>query len=188
MSTSTDILTGVQFASYKHRNQRRKNKKRTPYINHPIAVAHLLRTVAGVTDSPTLIAALLHDTLEDTETTRKELFTTFGGVEILELVEEVTDDKTLKKSARKQGQIDHAPKLSYRAKMIKLADLTCNLTDILDDPPPSWSKERRGDYLVWTERVIEGCRGTNEKLEQYYDQLVTRGRRKLPGACLRPPV
>ena len=187
MSTSTDILAAVHFASDKHRNQRRKNKKETPYINHPIAVAHLLATVAGVSDSPTLIAAVLHDTIEDTETTREELDSTFG-VEVRQLVEEVTDDKKLEILVRKQRQIDHAPKLSPRAKLIKLADLSCNLTDILDDPPPSWSKERRGDYLVWTERVIEGCRGTNEKLEQYYDQLVTRGRRKLPSACLRPPV
>ena len=187
MSTSTDILAAIHFASGKHRTGRRKNKAKTPYINHPIAVAHHLATVAGVSDSATLIAAVLHDTIEDTETTREELDATFGA-EIRQLVEEVTDDKELDKEVRKQRQIDHAPKLSPRAKLIKLADLSCNLTDILNDPPASWSKERRGDYLVWTERVIEGCRGTNEKLEQYYDQLVTRGRRKLPGACLRPPV
>ena len=180
MSTSTDILAAVHFASDKHRNQRRKNKKEPPYINHPIAVAHLLATVAGVSDSPTLIAAVLHDTIEDTETTREELDTTFGA-EIRQLVEEVTDDKKLDKEVRKQRQIEHAPELSYRAKLIKLADLTCNLTDVLDDPPSSWSNERRMEYLEWTEQVIAGCRRTNKKLEQDYDRLVARGRKLLSG-------
>jgi guanosine-3',5'-bis(diphosphate) 3'-pyrophosphohydrolase len=179
MSTSTDILSALQFASNKHRDGRRKNKEKTPYINHPIAVAHLLATVAGVSDHPTLIAAVLHDTIEDTETTREELDATFGA-EIRQLVEEVTDDKTLEKHVRKQLQIEHAPELSRRAKLIKLADLTCNLTDILDDPPP-WPPERRVSYLEWTEQVIAGCRGTNEKLEQHYDRLVARGRLALHG-------
>ena len=180
MSTSTDILAAVDFASYKHRNDRRKNEAKTPYINHPIAVAHLLATLAGVSDSPTLIAAVLHDTIEDTETTREELDATFGA-EIRQLVEEVTDDKTLEKHVRKQLQIEHAPELSRRAKLIKLADLTCNLTDVLDDPPSSWSNERRMEYLEWTEQVIAGCRRTNKKLEQDYDRLVARGRKLLSG-------
>ena len=180
MSTSTDILAAIHFASGKHRTGRRKNKAKTPYINHPIAVAHHLATVAGVSDSATLIAAVLHDTIEDTETTREELDTTFGA-EIRQLVEEVTDDKTLEPPVRKQRQIEHASELSDRAKLIKLADLTCNLTDVLDDHPSSWSNERRMEYLEWTEQVIAGCRRTNEKLEQDYDRLVARGRKLLSG-------
>ena len=171
MSTSTDILAAIHFASGKHRTGRRKNKAKTPYINHPIAVAHHLATVAGVSDSATLIAAVLHDTIEDTETTREELDATFG-VEIRQLVEEVTDDKTLEPPVRKQRQVEHASKLSDRAKLIKLADLTCNLKDVLDDPPASWSNERRMKYLEWTDQVVAACRSSNKKMEQNYYGLL----------------
>jgi len=121
------------------------------------------------------MAAVLHDTIEDTETTPEELEAQFGA-ELRRLVEEVTDDKDLEKQARKQLQIEHAPKLSNGAKNIKISDLSCNLADIIENPPDTWTKERRLDYVNWTERVIAGCRGTNDALEWHYDQLLLRGR------------
>ena len=178
-SLPVGFLRALNFSAQKHRTQRRKDSEKSPYINHPIAVAHLLATVGEVFDSATLTAALLHDTIEDTETTREELDETFG-VEIRELVDEVTDDKEYGKQDRKKLQIEHAPYLSRKAKLIKLADLSCNLADVIDNPPAVWPHERRCDYLAWTEKVIAGCRGTNDKLEQHYDGLIRKGRQVLP--------
>ena len=87
----------------------------SPYINHPIAVTHLLADTGGVTDLATLMAAVLHDTLEDTKTTAEELEAQFGRT-VRELVEELTDDKKLGKAERKQLQIDHAPVSPHRRK------------------------------------------------------------------------
>ena len=168
------LLTGLQFASNKHRHQRRKDAEASPYINHPIAVTYLLATTGEVSDIPTLTAAMLHDTIEDTQTTPEELEARFDA-EVRHLVEEVTDDKRLDKQRRKQLQIEHAAGLSPGAKMTKLADLSCNLADIIENPPATWSMERRTDYIKWTERVLAGCRGVNDLLEQHYDQLLRRG-------------
>ena len=177
-SVPGELLRALRFASYKHRKQRRKDADASPYINHPIAVAELLATTGEVSDIATLSAAVLHDTIEDTETTSEELEAAFGA-EVRHLVEEVTDDKSLEKQTRKQLQVEHAPGLSPGAKMIKLADLSCNLADIIENPPAKWSMERRSEYLSWTERVIAGCRGANDRLEQHYDQLLRRGRSAL---------
>jgi (p)ppGpp synthase/HD superfamily hydrolase len=107
------LLAAIEFASRKHSTQRRKDEEASPYINHPIGVAHLLADVGDVTDLMTLMAAVLHDTIEDTETTAEELEEQFGRT-VRKLVEEVTDNKSLEKAARKQLQIDHAPHLSTR--------------------------------------------------------------------------
>jgi len=124
MNTSSDLVTILQalhFAATKHRDQRRKGAEASPYINHPIEVAELLARVGGVTDIVILQAAILHDTLEDTQTTPAELDTIFGP-EVRKVVEEITDDKQLPKAERKRLQIVHAPHLSVRAKIVKLAD------------------------------------------------------------------
>jgi HD domain/Polymorphic toxin system, DSP-PTPase phosphatase len=116
---TANLLKAIEFASRKHSTQRRKDKDASPYINHPIAVTHLLADTGGVTDLVTLMAAVLHDTIEDTKTTAEELEAQFGRT-VRKVVEEVTDNKSLEKAARKQRQIDHAPNLSKRAKTIKL--------------------------------------------------------------------
>ena len=92
------ILDALGFAAHKHRDQRRKDAGATPYINHPIAVAKLL-VECGIDDPVILQAAILHDTIEDTETTREELERQFGD-EVAAVVVEVTDDKRLEKAAR----------------------------------------------------------------------------------------
>ena len=70
---TANLLKAIEFASPKHSKQRRKDKDASPYINHPIAVTHLLADTGGVTDLMTLVAAVLHDTIEDTKTTAEEL-------------------------------------------------------------------------------------------------------------------
>lgn len=178
MSDTARLLTALHFSADKHRHQRRKDRHASPYINHPIEVAAVLATVGGVSDLTTLIAALLHDTIEDTATTGAELEQTFGH-EVRLLVEEMTDDKRLPKAERKRFQIEHARSGSHRCKLIKLADKICNVRDVTHAPPEGWSLERRRDYLDWTEQVVAGCRGASATLERHYDQMLVEGRRML---------
>jgi len=170
-------LKAIEFASRKHSTQRRKDKDASPYINHPIAVAHLVADTGGISDVVTLMAAVLHDTIEDTETTAEELEAEFGPA-VRKVVEELTDDKKLEKEERKQLQVTHAPRLSDRAKAIKLADKIANVQDVTDAPPAKWDLTRRVEYLDWTERVVAGCRGANTALEKRYDAVLERGRAK----------
>ncbi len=172
------LLKALKFAAHKHREQRRKDSGASPYINHPIEVAEILASVGSVTDVTTLQAAILHDTIEDTQTTREELDMHFG-CEIRQLVEEMTDDKNLDKTVRKLLQIEYAPNLSLSAKQIKISDKICNIRDVTYSPPANWPLQRRREYLDWTERVVAGCRGCNEGLEKFYDRVLRECRRAL---------
>lgn len=163
------LFAALAFAAEKHRDQRRKDVPASPYINHPIALAHLLVNEAGVEEEAVLIAAILHDTVEDTETTPEELVQHFGPA-IRDIVLEVTDDKTLPKVERKRLQIEHAPHLSREAKLVKLADKTCNLRDVAVNPPAGWSLERRQAYFEWAKQVVDGLRGIHPVLEACFDQ------------------
>jgi guanosine-3',5'-bis(diphosphate) 3'-pyrophosphohydrolase len=172
-SATHALIRAVAFAATKHRDQRRKDADASPYINHPIALAHVLAFEGGVSDTPVLCAAVLHDTVEDTATTFEELTAEFGS-KVAGIVREVTDDKTLEKQARKQLQIDHAPHLSYEAKLVKLADKICNLRDILASPPADWPTERKQAYFDWAKAVVAGLRGTNSALESAFDSVERR--------------
>ena len=178
MSDPARLLQALHFSAQKHRDQRRKDHRGSPYINHPIEVAAVLATVGGVADLTTLIAAILHDTIEDTQTTADEVEQRFGH-EVRLLVEEMTDDKELPRQTRKRLQIEHAPALSHRAKLIKLGDKICNVRDVTHEPPAGWSVERRREYLDWTEHVVAGCRGASAELEAYYDEVLRDGRKAL---------
>jgi guanosine-3',5'-bis(diphosphate) 3'-pyrophosphohydrolase len=164
------ILKAAEFAARKHRDQRRKDKSASPYINHPITLAEVLSRVGNITNPSVLAAALLHDTLEDTQTTRPELRRAFGP-SIAKIVEEVTDDKRLPKQRRKELQVEHAAHISKSAKLVKLADKIANLSDIITSPPAGWSLQRKRDYFDWAKRVIDQVRGTNSKLETRFDAL-----------------
>jgi guanosine-3',5'-bis(diphosphate) 3'-pyrophosphohydrolase len=168
------LLRAICFAADKHRDQRRKDPGASPYINHPLAVAEVLARIGGINDPVTLIAAILHDTVEDTKTTFIELEESFGP-EVRAVVAEVTDDKKLPKEERKRLQIEHAASASARAKAVKLGDKICNVVDVTNSPPSDWSDARRREYLDWSTRVVEGCRGTNAALERHFDELVATG-------------
>ena len=118
-----------------------------------------------------LCAALLHDVLEDTQTTEEELITHFAK-KVTGIVKELTDDKSLAKEMRKSLQIAHAPFASHEAKLVKLADKICNLRDILAAPPAGWDLQRKQEYVTWSEAVVAGIRGTNAKLEKVFDGLL----------------
>jgi len=167
------LFAALHFAAEKHRDQRRKGECASPYINHPIEVAEMLVRVGAVTDVTLLQAAILHDTVEDTETTFEELEARFGSA-VRYLVAEVTDDKTLSKEERKRLQVEHAPTLSAGARQVKLADKICNVRDVANKTPLDWSLERCADYLQWSEAVVAGCRGVNECLEQEFDDSLAK--------------
>lgn len=174
---SCEFLRALNFAADKHRNQRRKDVQRTPYINHPIAVANILLNEARIADEVVLMAALLHDTVEDTDTTFEELEQQFGQV-VRDVVAEVTDDKSLPKAVRKQQQIDHAPGLSDRAKLVKLADKISNVRDTSLSPPEAWPTERIEQYLEWSKAVIDAIGSIHEPLETLFDQAYRQGKAK----------
>ncbi len=161
------LITALAFAADKHKNQRRKDADASPYINHPIALANLLLNEAGVEDQRVLIAAVLHDTIEDTDTTEQELVRHFGK-DVADIVLEVTDDKALPKAERKRLQIEHAAHISRRAKLVKLADKICNLRDISASPPAGWSVDRKREYFDWAKSVVDELRGVHPGLEHLF--------------------
>lgn len=164
------ILKAINFAADKHRGQSRKDAANTPYINHPIALANLLANYAGVSDVNVIAAAILHDTVEDTDTTVEDIEELFGK-NIRDIVIEVTDDKSLPSPERKRLQIEHAAIISHEAKLVKLADKISNLQDIIFSPPVKWSLERKREYFDWARAVVDQLRGTNEKLEKLFDEI-----------------
>lgn len=172
------VLDALTFAADKHRGQRRKGASAPPYVNHVIEVAHLLARAAGETDVVTLCAAVLHDTVEDTDATVEQLAARFGD-EVAGVVGEVTDDKSLPKAERKELQVVHAPHSSARARRIKLADKISNIRELASDPPVGWSGERRGEYLQWSERVVAGLRGIDAELERLFDAALAAARATL---------
>ncbi len=178
------LLKSLRFAAHKHRHQRRKDAQASPYINHPIAVAQTLSDVGGVEDVTTIAAAILHDTIEDTNTLPEEIEAEFGE-EIRALVEEVTDDKSLPARVRKSRQIENAGRASVQARLVKLADKICNLQDLVDSPPANWSWQRRKKYVDWASAVVEEMRGTHPDLERRFDEVVRMARGKLSQDTVR---
>ncbi len=175
-SEVASLLKAASFAAGKHRMQRRKDAEASPYINHPLAIAHILCSEGGVTDSTILAAALLHDTLEDTQTSPGELEREFGPV-VAAIVAEVTDDKSLPKEERKRLQVAKASSKSEGAKLVKLADKISNLRDIAATPPADWALERREGYFRWAKEVVDEVRGVNARLEAAFDHAYEQGLR-----------
>ena len=167
--THSDLLRAAHFAAVTHATQCRKGAAAEPYINHLIEVAGILSDTAVYQDIPLLMAAFLHDTIEDTETKVSDLEGRFGK-DVAVLVTEVTDDKRLKKQERKRLQVENAPKKSARARLLKTADKISNLRSIAQSPPAGWPTERMTDYVDWAIAVVDGCldgpNGFKEALQQ----------------------
>lgn len=163
-----ELLDSIAFAAAKHRNQRRKDAEASPYINHPLQLAHVLATEGGVSDLKTLMAAVLHDTVEDTQTSYEELVDRFGQ-KVADVVMEVTDDTSLPKAERKRRQVEHAPHMSKRAALVKLADKTCNLRDVAHNPPAGWPLQRKREYFDWAKEVVDGLPLVNKRLRKAFD-------------------
>lgn len=172
-----DILAALRFAAERHRVQARKDGE-TPYVNHLIDVVELLARVGRVRERDVLLAAILHDTVEDTGTKPEELAADFGA-RVAEIVVEVSDDKSLAKEVRKQKQIDHAHSLSREAKLVKLADKISNVVDVVERPAHDWSLERRTQYFDWALAVVNEMRGTNDWLEKAFDEIYALARSRV---------
>jgi len=167
------VLEAARFAAEKHANQKRKGAAAEPYINHLLEVALLVSMALSEPDANLVIAALLHDTVEDTDTTRDELLQRFG-VDVADLVMEVTNDKSLPKAERKRLQVQNAPKKSTRAQIIKLADKTSNLRSILASPPADWSQQRRKEYFEWAREVVNALSSPNPLLRAEFEVTFRR--------------
>ena len=170
------VLKAADTAARWHAHQRRKGSAQEPYINHLLEVAMLVADATGGTDTNLVIAALLHDAIEDCKVPKELIAETFGE-DVASIVEEVTDDKNLAKEIRKAKQVETASTKSPRAKLLKLADKTSNLRAVATSPPVDWSVARRQAYVDWSREVLKGLRGANKKLEEQFDQAAAAAER-----------
>ncbi len=176
LNMSADIVRITQALDYacrKHVKQRRKGDSQDPYVNHLAEVAHLVAECTGGEDTNLVIAALLHDVIEDQGVERRELVNIFGE-DVAGLVTEVTDNKKIFKSERKRLQIEHAAHISKRAKILKIADKTSNLRSVQLSPPP-WPIERKRRYFAWAKAVVDQARGANPAIEAAFDKEYKHG-------------
>ncbi len=174
------VVAALNYAAHQHRKQRRKDEDLSPYINHPIALLNILANEAGVADADVLCAAVLHDVIEDCSgensefiaERRREIAEQFGDA-VLAMVADVTDDKSLAKADRKLAQIEHAKHLCDGAKLVKLADKTANLRDVANNPPATWTLERRREYFDWAKTVVTAIGPAHAGLEKLFAEAVS---------------
>jgi len=163
------FLKALEFAAYRHRFDKSKNEE--PYINHIIQVCVLLSTIGEVNDSETLVAAALHDILEKTSTKPNDISLHFGE-DVCRLVMELSDQNFENEMERWHQQMEKVRNMSDKSKVIKLADKIANVESVITFPPVGWDIQRRTIYLEWSGKIISALRGTNEKLENYFDELM----------------
>lgn len=178
MSDLMLVSRAADFAARQHAGQRRKGAAKEPYINHLAEVALLLTQATDGKSAALVAAGWLHDTVEDTGATREDIETLFGA-EVAGFVLEVTDDKRLPKAERKRLQVVNAPKKSAGAKQLKMADKISNLRSLMLSPPDHWERERLLDYVDWSSKVVEGCRGVNAILDRMFDETLSTARESL---------
>jgi HD domain-containing protein len=163
------LTKALLFAADAHRNQRRKGAAQEPYINHLIEVLDLVVQATDGTDMDAVLAALLHDVVEDTPTTYADVATNFGEG-IAKIVRENSDDMSLPKSDRRRARIAAMPHKSRQARIVKIADVISNLRAIAISPPAGWSADRKLGYLEACRQLVDAARGTNAAIERIFDQ------------------
>jgi (p)ppGpp synthase/HD superfamily hydrolase len=176
MNGLTAVTKAAVRAAHWHTGQRRKGEAKEPYINHLIEVAGLVTEATGGDDVNLMIAALLHDAVEDQGISRATIAAEFGE-DVATLVMEVTDDKTLPKAQRKALQVEHAPHKSPRAALLKIADKTSNLMALASSPPADWPQQRRADYVQWARDVVAGLRVDNAFLRERFAEAADAAER-----------
>jgi guanosine-3',5'-bis(diphosphate) 3'-pyrophosphohydrolase len=164
------VFEALEFAAYKHRRQKRKGAIGIPYINHPIEVAGMLVRSMNEPSKELIIAALLHDTMEDTDVSNEEIEEKFGK-QISDIVSEVTDNMSLPSEKRRKIQIEKAHSLSYEARCIKITDKTCNIHDMLYTKV-MWSRKRKINYIIWAKNIVEQIQGTHNDLESAFNNML----------------
>lgn len=163
------LIFAINFAANAHCNQRRKDATKTPYINHPIEVMYLLSN-AGITDVDILSAAVLHDTMEDTNTSYDDIYQNFGK-NVADIVKDCTDNKSLPKEVRKQEQVKHSKEISGASRLVKLADKLSNLSSLLKDPPVGWTQKGIDGYFCWAYAVCSNMMGHNSYLDDHLQKI-----------------
>lgn len=168
------LAEAFNFVTEKHSAQRRKGVVKSPYVNHLAEVANLVAEATAGQDVNLVVAALLHDAVEDVGVTLDDIRQKFGD-DVADIVAAVSDDKSLPKTERKRLQIEHAPHLPPRIQILKIADKIANLRTTISDPPEGWELQRRYDYFIWSKKVVDGCRGASPYLEEKFDALYKEG-------------
>jgi len=169
------LLSAIEFAAIAHQGQTRKDKDRTPYILHPLTVCFNVWNEGRIKNPDVLIAALLHDTVEDNiSVTFKDIFELFGE-HISKFVEELSNDRNLSSAENKQRQIDKARSMSIDVKAIKLADRLANIRDLLSNPPVDWGKMKLDEYFGWGHKLLAAMRGTSIGLETALEEVLKKG-------------
>jgi guanosine-3',5'-bis(diphosphate) 3'-pyrophosphohydrolase len=163
-----ELLEALQFAAVKHQYDRRGGYDRLPYINHLIKVTNGLVNRCGFTEDTLLLAAVLHDIVEDTDVTGEELSARFGH-EVAGIVLELTDDMSLSYELRKQRQLETAPQLSRGARIIRLADKASNIEDIFSYPL-DWTLDKKEAYLKNSEQIAAIIKGEHPRLDHWFEQ------------------
>jgi len=172
------VSEAADLAARRHSGMQRKGRGNEPYINHLADVANLLSIATDGADAELVAAGWLHDTIEDTETTHRELAEKFGE-RVAALVVEVTDDMTLPKDERRRRQVVEAPTKSPGAKLIKIADKISNIRARILPRPNQDERDDLIDYVAWAEKVVDGCRGVNAVLDRTFDETVDLARSTL---------
>ena len=178
MNDTVLITRALHFAAERHSNHRRKGQAQEPYVNHLAEVSELVADATEGKDVNLIAAALLHDTIEDTETSSDELVATFNN-DIAQLLADVTDDKSLPKQDRKYLQVVNSRAQNMRVKLLKLADKTSNLRSLANSPPENWNTEQKQAYIDWAIKVAAGLKGVNPWLEGRFDEALRRAQQTL---------
>jgi (p)ppGpp synthase/HD superfamily hydrolase len=171
------LLEALDFAAQRHSAQRRKGPDAAPYVNHLIEVAALVANVAHIEDVEVLMAAVLHDVLEDTPTTSDEVSARFGE-RVCRFVLALSDDKSLPRRQRREIILEELPRMDALVKVVKLADLTSNIKLL----PPTWSEEHKREYLEWSEHAAKICAPECEPLAELYWERAVATRQVLEGS------
>ena len=169
------VSEAAELAAQRHNGMARKGRGNEPYVNHLAEVANLLATAIDGADAELVAAGWLHDTIEDTDTTREELAQKFSE-RVASLVVECTDDMSLPKAVRRKKQIEDAPHKSSGAKLIKIADKISNIGARIQSDPTDGERDDLADYAGWAEQVVAGCRGGNSWLDTKFDDAVKAAR------------
>lgn len=159
---SCSLQSAIKFASLHHASQKRKSTGE-PYVNHLIEVVQLIQRYESSSDENTMIAAALHDILEDTEVTSIGLKYLFGS-EVSKIVQELTCNSANNSDDKKIALMNQISIGSNAAQSIKLADVISNVSSI----PSQWSLERKLAYIEWCKKVAKVCSSSSKRL---YDQF-----------------
>lgn len=173
---SPHVRRADQYAERAHAGQYRKGKPgapKVPYIEHPRAVARILREEAGITDPVVLQAALLHDTMEDCGATHANLVAEFGH-DVADLVAELTNPQDYGPGGKAAWQASHAETMSARAAAVKVADKTANLRDLIASPP-DWDASRKRKYFDDARQVVQAMGQKHPLLERLFSTTYLSG-------------